>query len=144
MDGRRRRSRRRWVREIAARIPNRFLTVAAGLRGTYTIRHPAGLALVLPVEAIARDDLERLLRVNDPSNQIKPRISKGLVLIFRRFWKWLAIPAALLALLILSINLWVCHTASPHCYPRLDEVPARSPLQDAQCNFSWFFATHSL
>jgi len=28
--------------------------------------------------------------------------------------------------------------------PGLNEVPARAPLQDAQCNFSWFFAAHDL
>ena len=28
--------------------------------------------------------------------------------------------------------------------PVLDKIPARAPLQDAQCNFSWFFAAHGL
>ena len=42
-----------------------------------------------------------------------------------RHWKFLLLSAALLALLILSINLWVCHSAAPHCYPRLADVPAR-------------------
>ena len=26
----------------------------------------------------------------------------------------------------------------------VDKIPAGSPLQDAQCNFSWFFAAHNL
>lgn len=42
-----------------------------------------------------------------------------------RHWKFIFLPAALLALIILFINLWVCHSAAPHCYPRLADVPAR-------------------
>jgi SanA protein len=42
-----------------------------------------------------------------------------------RHWPWFLIPAALLALLIIAINLWVCHSAAPYCYPRLADVPAR-------------------
>jgi SanA protein len=42
-----------------------------------------------------------------------------------RHWPCFVLSAALLALLIVAMNLWVCHSAAAYCYPRLADVPAR-------------------